>query len=146
MKLHELPSPIKGKITKRVGRGVGSGKGGHTVGRGTKGQRSRVGSSIPLWFEGGQLPLNKKLPYLRGKLRFSSLKHATTLLTLTRLNALKLDEVTIDTLVKAGVIAHTDRPVKIVATGSLEIPVRVQGVPASVAAKQAIEKAGGSVQ
>lgn len=145
MKLHELPSPIKGKSTKRVGRGVGSGKGGHTVGRGTKGQRSRVGSSIPLWFEGGQLPLNKKLPYLRGKLRFSSLKYATTLLTLSRLNDLKLSDITVDALVQAGVIAHAERPVKIVATGKIEVPVRVQGIRVSAAAKQAIEQAGGTV-
>jgi len=146
MKLHELPSPIKGKTSKRVGRGVGSGKGGHTVGRGSKGQRSRVGSSIPLWFEGGQLPLNKKLPYLRGKLRFSSLKHATVLLTLSRLNDLGLDQVSPDSLVQAGVLPRADRPVKIVATGAISRAVQVRGVRASATAKEAIEKAGGSVE
>ena len=86
--LHQLSS-IVDRSHKRLGRGFGSGKGGHTSSRGSKGQRSRTGSKIPLWFEGGQLPLIKRLPMLRGKYRFKVVRPVVEL-TLSDLEKLTL--------------------------------------------------------
>ena len=86
MQLHSLP-PIITRKAKRLGRGYGSGKGGHTVGRGQKGQKSRT--SIKWWFEGGQLPFVRRFPFWRGKRRFQSLKPSARLVKLEQLNAFK---------------------------------------------------------
>ncbi|HAU99030.1 MAG TPA: 50S ribosomal protein L15 [Candidatus Pacebacteria bacterium] len=144
-KLHELPH-LATHHAKRVGRGFGSGKGGHTTGRGTKGQRSRVGKGIPVWFEGGQLPMVKKLPYLRGKSRFSSLKAEATLVTLDHLEKMKLETITIADLKKAGVIRSITEPVKVLSNGTLTKAIVLQGIACTKSAKLAIEKVGGRVE
>jgi ribosomal protein L15 len=82
---------------KRLGRGYGSGKGGHTSSRGQKGQKSRVGSKVPLWFEGGALPLSKRIPMWRGKGRFKSMASCAEL-TFDDLNKIELSEITLDSL------------------------------------------------
>ncbi len=130
--------------SKRVGRGYGSGIGGHTSGRGTKGQRARVGSKIPLWFEGGQLPLTKRLPMLRGKARFNVLK-PTIELTLSDLQALKIDTITLESLKLNKVVDHRAKKVKIISKGKLSKKLTISGIAATPMAKAAIEKAGGSV-
>lgn len=142
--LHNLPK-MTSRAKKRLGRGYGSGKGGHTVGRGTKGQRSRVGQSIPLWFEGGQLPLVKRLPYLRGKFRNKSLKERTVLLNLAKVEKLGLKKIDRKILVEKGILKKETDPVKIIGTAVLTENVSVEGIPVSSGARRLIEKAGGKV-
>lgn len=144
MKLHQLPATTV-KSAKRVGRGYGSGRGGHTSSRGSKGQRARVGRGIPLWFEGGQLPFVKRLPYLRGKLRFESLQDQVQLVTLTMLEKLSEKEITPEVLMKHGMVKSVRLPVKVTAVGSLTKAVNCAGMKATASAKAMIEKVGGSL-
>lgn len=141
--LHEIIKTTL-KTSKRLGRGYGSGKGGHTSSRGAKGQRSRVGSKIPLWFEGGQLQMGKKLPMLRGKARFNVL-NPTVELTLSDLQKLAIDVVTFETLKLNKVIDRKAKKVKIISKGKLEKKLSITGIAVTPKAKAAIEKAGGSV-
>ncbi len=145
MSLLNQLTTIKDKTRKRVGRGFGSGKGGHTAGRGTKGQGSRVGATTPLWFEGGQLPLIKRLPMLRGKGRFNPVK-PTVAVSLTDLNKMKADKITFETLRLEKVVPARARRAKIIATGQIDRSVTVEGVQTSAQAAKQIEAAGGSVQ
>ena len=144
MSLLQQLAPIVTKSKKRVGRGIASGVGGHTVGRGQKGQKSRAGGKVPLWFEGGQLPLIKRLPMLRGKDRFSVLKK-TVELSLTELNAVEAPIVSLDTLKLEKIVHFSTKFVKVIATGTLDKKITLQGIKASAAAKKAIESVGGSV-
>src|SRR4030043_2042445 len=98
MKVHDLPKITISK-KKRLGRGYGSGKGGHTSSRGTKGQRAR--GKMKIWFEGGQLALIRKLPKTRGKGIFKSLSTSPIVVNLKDLNVLKkeVNEITVDTLI-----------------------------------------------
>ncbi len=139
-----LPSIIE-RPKKRVGRGLGSGKGGHTSSRGQKGQWSRQGASVPAWFEGGQLPLVKRLPMLRGK---GLLKPTSRIvaITLSDLNKLEAGAITVDTLKLARVVPQLVRGVKVIATGKIEKKMVLSGVKVTAAARAAIEAAGGSVQ
>ena len=134
----------KEKSRKRVGRGYGSGKGGHTVGRGNKGQRARVGRGVPLWFEGGQLPFVKRLPYLRGKLRFQSLLKKPQLVSISMLDGLNEKEITPVILHKHGIVKSAKLPVKLTG-GVLTKALRCTGVQASGSARSQIEKAGGTL-
>jgi large subunit ribosomal protein L15 len=141
VKLHDL-APPKGatKAKRRVGRGTG-GKGHKTAGRGTKGQHAR--NTVPVGFEGGQLPLMQRIPKLKG---FKNpFRIAYTPVNLAALDALGADEVTVQTLVDAGLV----RPkalVKILGQGSLSRPVRVAAHAFSKSAEAAITGAGGSVE
>ncbi len=146
MELHNL-KPAKGSThhDKRIGRGAGSGHGG-TATRGHKGAQSRSGYSRKLGFEGGQMPLQRRLP----KFGFTNLKRveykAINLSTLEELAAKKeLQEVTIDTLVGAGFISSNDR-VKILGNGALTRPLKVTAHAFSRSAEAAIAAAGGSVE
>jgi len=145
MKLNQLPK-ITSKKKKRVGRGYGSGKGGHTSGRGAKGQKAR--SKVKPWFEGGQTPLLKRLPMKRGKDKFKSLKPKPIVLNLKYLNLLpKNKKVTLKSLVKHGLVDKREAEkygVKILGGGELKIPLTVQ-LPCSKSAQKKIEKAGGKV-
>ena len=145
MKLHKLPKTTT-RSQKRLGRGYGSGKGGHTSSRGQKGELAR--GSVPAWFEGGKLRQIRRFPFLRGKLRFKSLIPKPVLITLTQLNTFKADaEVTPKTLIEQGIIRSRDlktRPIKVVSQGTLTIPLTVT-VPASAKAEAEIVKAGGKV-
>ncbi|MBT3249720.1 MAG: 50S ribosomal protein L15 [Candidatus Pacebacteria bacterium] len=141
--LNNLTS-IVSKSSKRIGRGYGSGKGGHTSSRGMKGQRSRVGSKIPLWFEGGQLPLTKRLPMLRGKGRFNVLV-PTAEVTLTDIEKMESKVISLETLKLEKVINARFRKAKLVSTGKLTRKVTVE-IPVSAGSKKAIESAGGSTK
>lgn len=145
MQLHELPS-ISNKSKKRLGQGHGSGR-VKTAGRGTKGQKARY--DIPLDFEGGALPLIKRLPFLRGKDRNNSLQEKPLLLTLSDLGTLsKNTEVTLESLIDAQLVDRIEairRGVKIVGTGELSIPLVVK-LPATKSAEEKITKAGGRVE
>lgn len=142
--LHDLLA-VKTKSKKRVGRGTGSGKGSHTVGRGGKGQTSRVGKPVPLWFEGGQLPMLKRLPFMRGKSKFKTIEGETQLVTLTLLAKVSGGVVNPESLKKAGVIHNAHHIVKITGTGEVKKAYTVSGVRTTQSAKAAIEKAGGTV-
>lgn len=133
------------KRPKRIGRGYGSGKGGHTSSRGTKGQLSRVGSKVPLWFEGGQLPLIKRLPMMRGKGRLEVL-HPTAEISLTTLDKMQAEVITLETLKLEKIIDQRYKKAKVIGNGEIHRTVTLQGIAATKSAQAAIEKAGGSVK
>ena len=138
--LNSLPA-VKTKEKKRVGRGYGSGVGGHTATRGQKGQKAR--NSVPLWFEGGQLPIVKRLPFLRGKGRLNPLKGAE-IVSLTLINKLSENEITVEVLRSHGLISRTAKAVKVL-QGQIDRKVQLKGISVSANAKKAIEQAGGAV-
>ena len=126
----------------RVGRGIGSGL-GKTAGRGHKGQHARAGGSHKAGFEGGQMPLQRRLP----KVGFRSLKkRQSQQVFLYQLASVKADTIDLVALREAGLVDAHARKVKIVATGEINRAVKLSGVLATVGAKAAIEAAGGSVE
>lgn len=142
--LNKLPKLLK-RPKKRLGRGHGSGR-GKTAGRGTKGQKAR--GKIALGFEGGQLPLIKRLPLWRGKGRNKSLGVNPIVINVKYLNLLPKDsEVTLATLIKAKIVKEDEAKifgVKILGDGELKVPLIVR-LPCSGGAKKKIEGAGGKV-
>jgi large subunit ribosomal protein L15 len=144
MSMLQSLSKIVEKPSKRLGRGPGSGKGKHTVGRGNKGQRARKSGEAPLWFEGGQLPLVKRLPMLRGKLRFNVIR-PTAAVKLSELEKMKADVITLDTLKLEKVIDSRFKKAKIIGGGTLTRKVTVRGIAVSQSATKMIEQAGGQV-
>src|SRR3989344_640530 len=145
MALNKLKKITK-KGKRRLGQGHGSGR-GKTGGRGTKGQKAR--GKIPLSFEGGALPLIKRLPFHRGKGKNKVFKPTPIVLNVKVLNLLpKNSEVTVESLVKHRIVDASDARqygVKILGDGELSIPLSVK-VLVSKGAKEKIEKAGGSVK
>jgi large subunit ribosomal protein L15 len=126
---------------RRVGRGIGSGL-GKTAGRGHKGQKSRSGGFHKVGFEGGQMPLQRRLP----KRGFSSLtKEFTDEVRLSDLEKLPVDEIDLIALKQAGLIGEMIRSVKVIATGELKRKVVIKGLGATKGARAAIEAAGGSI-
>jgi len=126
---------------RRVGRGIGSGL-GKTAGRGHKGQKSRAGGYHKVGFEGGQMPLQRRLPKRGFK---SHLLKFNAEVTLTALDQLGLAEVDVLTLKQAGLVGELAKVVKVIKSGSLTKAVKLNGVGATAGAKAAIEAAGGSV-
>jgi len=126
---------------RRVGRGIGSGL-GKTAGRGHKGQKSRSGGFHKVGFEGGQMPLQRRLPK-RG-FKSTALKFNAEV-TLTDLERLAADEVDLLTLKQAGLVGELAKNVKIIKSGVLTKKIAVKGIGATAGAKAAIEAAGGSV-
>jgi large subunit ribosomal protein L15 len=125
---------------RRVGRGIGSGI-GKTAGRGHKGQKSRAGGFHKVGFEGGQMPLQRRLPKRGVK---SHLLKFNAEVTLTALEQLGLAEVDVLALKQAGLVGQLAKVVKIIKTGELTKAVKLTGVGATAGAKAAIEAAGGS--
>ncbi len=145
MRQDELhPAAGARKKIKRLGRGYGSGHGAFS-GRGCKGQKSRSGNDMPKGFEGGQMPLTKRLPQKRG---FNNIfKTHYNLVALKSLNIFKKgSEVTPEKLAEAGLIKSVTLPVKILADGELEHPLTVKANKFSLTAKTKIEKAGGKAE
>lgn len=136
--------PAKGANTskRRLGRGHGSGR-GKTAGRGTKGQNSRSGGGVRIGFEGGQLPIQQRMPYKRG---FTNIwKAPWETVNIGRLAELAIEgPITPEVLAEAGVIRGTDRPVKILGYGELTGAVTVHAHAFSKSAQAAIEAAGGT--
>jgi large subunit ribosomal protein L15 len=140
MKLHDLKSP-EGSIKRKriVGRGI-AGKGGKTAGRGTKGQKAR--RQIPAGFEGGQLPLLSRIPFMKG---FTNpFRVAYTPVNLDALDALGLSEITPDVLVEKGLLRKKGL-VKVLGRGELAKALNVSAHGFSASARAAIEGAGGTV-
>ena len=144
MRLNSLkPAPGSKKDRHRVGRGVGSGW-GKTAGRGHKGQKARSGGFHKLGFEGGQMPLHRRLP----KRGFNSLtRDDVAEVRLFELESLQASDVTLESLQQAGIVARSALGAKIILAGKLTKKLSVKGdVKASKGARAAIEGAGGSVE
>ncbi len=124
---------------RRVGRGIGSGL-GKTAGRGHKGQKSRAGGYHKVGFEGGQMPMQRRLPKRGFK---SALLRFNAEVTLSALNQLEVSEINLLVLKQAGLVGELAKVVKIIKSGELTKAVKLSGIGATAAAKRAIESAGG---
>ncbi len=138
--------PDEGATTKkrRLGRGHGSGR-GKTAGRGTKGQNSRAGGGVRLGFEGGQLPIQKRMPYKRGFTNIWATKWVTV--GIDRLAALDVDgPITPELLAERGVTKGANFPLKVLGGKGLSEPLTVRAHAFSASAQAAIERAGGTAE
>lgn len=143
MKLNSI-SPAQGskKSRKRVGRGMGSGI-GKTAGRGHKGQKSRSGGYHKVGFEGGQMPLQRRLP----KRGFASrTARYNDEIRLYQIQVMKADVIDLAFLKAQGIVAHDISKVKVINTGNLDRAVTIQGLAVTKGAQAAIEAAGGKVE
>lgn len=145
MRQHELkPAPGSKHIKKRFGRGDASGHGSFS-GRGLKGQKSRSGPDIPRGFEGGQLPIIKRMPQKRGFTNIFKTKYA--IVNIGQLNEFPAKtEVTPEVLANARIIDSTKKPVKLLADGDIKRPLVVRVNKCSASAKAKIEAAGGKIE
>ena len=142
MQLNEIkPADGSRKDRRRVGRGIGSGL-GKTAGRGHKGQKSRSGGYHKVGFEGGQMPLQRRLPK-RG-FKSQTLKYNEEV-TLTSLQLLDITDIDVLALKTAGLVSQMVKVVKVIKTGEISRAVKLHGIGVTAAAKVAIEAAGGSV-
>jgi large subunit ribosomal protein L15 len=143
MRLNTLsPAPGAKKAAKRVGRGIGSGL-GKTGGRGHKGQKSRSGGKVAPGFEGGQMPIQKRLP----KYGFTSrISRTTAQVRLGELNKVTGDVVDLQALKDADVVRDDVLRVRVFLSGELSRALTVKGIPVSKGAREAIEQAGGKVE
>jgi len=143
MKLNTL-SPAKGSISKskRVGRGIGSGW-GKTCARGHKGQKSRSGGFHKVGFEGGQMPLQRRLP----KVGFSSrIGRFTTEIRLDELNKLEEQVINLDVLKDANLITKNTLQVKVILSGTIDNAVTLKGLKVTKGAREAIQEVGGKIE
>jgi large subunit ribosomal protein L15 len=142
MELNDIKHAEGAKHAKRrVGRGIGSGL-GKTAGRGHKGQKSRSGGYHKVGFEGGQMPLQRRLPKRGFKSQLLKFNAEITLGALERLGA---DSVDLLTLKQAGLVGELAKVVKVIKSGEIKKAVKLNGIGATAGAKAAIEAAGGSV-
>jgi large subunit ribosomal protein L15 len=142
MELNDIKHAPGAKHAKRrVGRGIGSGL-GKTAGRGHKGQKSRAGGYHKVGFEGGQMPLQRRLPKRGFRSTTAKFNAEVTLAALERLGA---GEVDLLALKQAGLVADRIKVVKVIKSGEIKIAVKLNGIGATAGAKAAIEAAGGSV-
>ena len=143
MRLNTLsPAPGSRKSSKRVGRGIGSGY-GKTAGRGHKGQKSRSGGSIKPGFEGGQMPLHKRLP----KYGFSSrIARTTAQIRIGELNNIDAEVIDLEALKAADLVKQDALRARVFLSGELTKAVTVKGLAVTKGAREAIEKAGGKIE
>ena len=142
MELNTIKPNVGAKHAKRrVGRGIGSGL-GKTAGRGHKGQKSRAGGYHKVGFEGGQMPLQRRLPKRGFKSRQLRFNAEVSLTDLQRLGAADVDLLT---LKQAGLVGELAKVVKVIKSGELSLKVALKGIGATAGAKAAIEAAGGTV-
>ena len=148
MKLHDLhPADGAKKNRKRVGRGISAGQ-GKTAGRGTKGQNARSGGGVRPYFEGGQLPLVRKLPFVRGYGFFNPYQVKFTPVNLDELSE-RFEpgaEVSPETLKEVGLIKHTEDLVVVLGRGQIDCPFKVRVHRISESARAKIEAAEGTVE
>lgn len=136
------PSPGRAKSRKRVGRGIGSGV-GKTAGRGHKGLKSRSGGTVKPGFEGGQMPLQKRLPKYGFTSRVALVSAEVRLSELAKVDS---DIVDLEALKSANVIGENIKKAKVFLSGSIDRAVNLKGLSVTKGAKAAIEKAGGKVE
>ena len=143
MKLNTInPSPGSRKNSKRVGRGIGSGL-GKTAGRGHKGLKSRSGGKVKAGFEGGQMPLQKRLP----KFGFSSrIGRLTAQIRLGELNRIQEDVIDLEVLRSAGLIGKNTERVRVFLSGEILKSITTKGLVLTAGARRAVEEAGGKVE
>lgn len=143
MRLNDIkPAPGAKSSRRRVGRGVGSGL-GKTAGRGHKGQKARSGGFHKIGFEGGQMPLHRRLP----KRGFTSLtRDATAEVRLSELERMNASEIDLVVLKAEGIVPHQAQAAKVILSGKLARKVTLKGVRATKGARAAIEAAGGKVE
>jgi large subunit ribosomal protein L15 len=142
MQLNDIKPASGAKHAKRrVGRGIGSGL-GKTAGRGHKGQKSRAGGFHKVGFEGGQMPLQRRLPKRGFKSQSAKFNGEISLAALERLGAAEVDLLT---LKQAGLVGELVRNVKVIKSGEIKKAVKLNGIAATAGAKAAIEAAGGSI-
>ena len=146
MKLNDLrPNPGAKKKRKRVGRGISAGQ-GKTAGRGTKGQGARSGGGKGVYFEGGQLPLARRLPYKRGFTNINKIYYkAVNLKQLAEFDFDGLD-VTPEIMAAVGLVKKETDPIAILGDGELNVALTVKAQRFSASAKEKIEAAGGTVE
>ena len=143
MRLNALSPAYGSKFNKqRVGRGIGSGL-GKTCGRGHKGQKARAGGFHKINFEGGQMPIQRRLP----KMGFKSRKHKfVDEITLFELVNLGTDIIDLEVLKANNIITKSIRSVKVIQSGEITIPVKLKGIKVTKGARNLIEQAGGSIE
>lgn len=142
MELNSIKSAEGARRAKRrVGRGIGSGL-GKTAGRGHKGQKSRAGGYHKVGFEGGQMPLQRRLPKRGFKSHLLAFNAEVSLSDIASLNAAEVDLLA---LKQAGLVGQMAKVVKVIKSGEIAKPVKLVGIGATAGAKAAIEAAGGSV-
>jgi large subunit ribosomal protein L15 len=147
MYLENIPKRKKRKMkAKRLGRGYGSGVGGHTVGRGTKGQKSRTGHKSLVAFEGGNVPFFRRMPKLKGFKSRSKINTQVVNVGTISKNFKSGEKITVEKLKEKGFIRKNAQEVKILGKGDITKKVSIEGIKMSPSAKEKIEKAGGSVK
>lgn len=130
------------KKSKRLGRGIGSTL-GKTCGKGHKGQKARSGGFHKVGFEGGQMPLQRRLP----KIGFKSLsKKYSAEVRLNELNGLEMEEIDLNALIENNIVPIFTKRVKVIKSGIIDKPIRLKGICVTAGAKEAIESAGGKVE
>jgi len=143
MQLNTLqPAPGSKKNCKRVGRGIGSGL-GKTCGRGHKGQKSRSGGFSKVGFEGGQMPLQRRLPKVGFASRSFKLSAEVRLYELTKIDA---DVIDLESLIKADIVPAMTKKAKVIASGKITKAVNLKGIKVTPGARKAIEAAGGKIE
>jgi len=143
MFLNELkPAPGSKRKSKRLGRGIGSGK-GKTCGKGHKGQKARAGGYHKVGFEGGQMPIQRRIPKSGFKSRAALYREE---IYLSDLEKLPTNEVDFSVLLAAGLIRRVTKQVKIVASGTLSKSLTIKGIPVTAGAKELIIAANGKVE
>jgi large subunit ribosomal protein L15 len=143
MQLNTLqPAAGSKKNSKRVGRGIGSGT-GKTCGRGHKGQKSRSGGFTKVGFEGGQMPLQRRLPKVGFASRSTKSSAEVRLYELTKIDA---DIIDLDALIKANIVPGNTLKAKVIASGVISKAVQLKGIKVTPGARKAIEAAGGKIE
>ena len=141
MELNTIAPEVKKKNSKRVGRGIGSGN-GKTSGRGHKGQKSRAGGYHKTGFEGGQMPLQRRLP----KVGFTSRKNSTARVRLGELEFEGNENITIETLKEKRIISQKAKDVKVFLSGQLKNKINLNGISVTKGARKVIEDLGGKIK
>ena len=141
MELNTIAPEVKKKNPKRVGRGIGSGN-GKTSGRGHKGQKSRAGGYHKTGFEGGQMPLQRRLP----KVGFTSRKTSTARVRLGELEFEGNENITIETLKEKRIISQKAKDVKVFLSGQLKNKINLNGISVTKGARKVIEDLGGKIK
>lgn len=147
MHLENIPKRKKriGKA-KRIGRGYGSGVGGHTSTRGMKGQKSRAGHKSLLFFEGGNVPFFRRMPKSKGFNKSNKIESTAINLHTLEENFKAGELVTVESLKEKALIAQKTVSVKVLGSGEISKKIVIEGIPASQVAKEKVEKAGGTIK
>jgi large subunit ribosomal protein L15 len=147
MNLENIPKRNKRTAkAKRIGRGYGSGVGGHTSTRGMKGQKSRSGHKSLIFFEGGNTPFFRRMPKLRGFTKADKIENTVINMDILEKNFKSGESVSLDTLKEKALIAKKTTAVKLLGEGEITKKVKVDGIPVSQSAREKIEKAGGTIK